>query len=86
MFPEVVSDYLQTIEYHDGLARIVRLPRWDDEVIADPSLNGGQPTLRSRGLRVVDVTDRAAAGDSTEEIAADFLLREDVVRRLIAAA
>lgn len=75
------------IEYADGFARVVRLVRWpDDDVVADPALNGGQPTLRSRGLRVADITDRAAAGESIEDIAADFRVPEPTVARLIAAA
>lgn len=87
VFTDVLRDYLQTIEYSDGLARVVRLTRWADvEVIADPAINGGQPTLRDHGLRVVDVTDRAAAGESIDEIADDFRLPESTIKRLLAAA
>lgn len=85
-FTEVVSDYLQRIEYGgDGWADRVRLPAYSHaEVIVDPRVAFGLPMVVNGGARVEDLVDRFRAGDSVGDIAVDFNVPpgevEDVIR------
>ncbi|HEY5708250.1 MAG TPA: DUF433 domain-containing protein [Solirubrobacterales bacterium] len=91
-FTEVVSDYLQRIEYGgDGWADRVRLPVYGQaEVIVDPRVAFGLPMVVNGGARVEDLVDRFRAGDSVGNIAADFNVPpsevEDVIRVATKAA
>ena len=91
-FTEVVSDYLQRIEYGgDGWADRVRLPLYGQaEVIVDPRVAFGLPMVVNGGARVEDLVDRFRAGDSVGNIAADFNVPpsevEDVIRVATKAA
>lgn len=83
---EVIRGYLQRITYGgDGWAAALRLPAYAEaDVIVDPARAFGQPLVVHGDARVEDLVDRFRAGDSIEEIGADFgvPLREveDVIR------
>jgi uncharacterized protein (DUF433 family) len=85
-FSEVVSDYLQRIDYAgDGWATSVHLPTYGRaEVIVDPKIAFGLPLVAHGGARVEDLVDRFQAGDSVADIADDFGVPaeevEDVIR------
>lgn len=74
VFTEVVSDYLQRIEYaSDGYARLLHLPGYRRrQVVADPTRSFGQPMFVRGGARVSDVIDRFQAGESLPDLAEDF--------------
>ena len=85
VFRDVIQQYLQTITYRDGRLSAIRMVKYTPEVVLDPTLNFGQPTLAARGVRVADVVDRMAAGEPLGDVAADFGLDPRDVRALIAA-
>lgn len=74
VFTEVVSEYLQRIEYgSDGYARLLHLPGYQHrQVIADPTRSFGQPMFIHGAARVSDVMDRFQAGESLLDLAEDF--------------
>jgi len=74
VFTEIVSDYLQRIEYGpDGYARILHLPGYRRrQVVADATRSFGQPMFVHGGARVSDVIDRFQAGESLPALAEDF--------------
>jgi uncharacterized protein (DUF433 family) len=91
-FTAVVKGYLKRIEYGgDGWADSIRLSTYSAaEVIVDPRIGFGLPLLATGGARVEDLVDRFQAGDSVEEISADFGVPaeqvEDVIRVATKAA
>jgi uncharacterized protein (DUF433 family) len=72
VFREVVRQYLQAISYRDGRIALIRLPQFKPDIIADPSINFGQPTFAARGIRVRDAISRLRAGESARSVAADY--------------
>jgi uncharacterized protein (DUF433 family) len=86
VFREVVDEYLRRIEYSaDGYAALIRLPAFEHaNVVADPTRSFGQPIFASGGARVNDVLERFWAGESIDELSAEFGVPageiEDVLR------
>jgi uncharacterized protein (DUF433 family) len=74
VFREVVQQYLRTISYADGRIALIRLPQFGPDVVVNPVLNFGQPTLTKRGIRVSDVRRRVAAGEPAAQVADDYRL------------
>jgi uncharacterized protein (DUF433 family)/plasmid stabilization system protein ParE len=73
VFRPVVREYLQRVSYQDGWVRVILLPGYHDiDVTVDPWINGGQPTLASRGIRVADVLGRLMAGEDSHDVAHDY--------------
>ena len=63
---------LEQLDYEDGFAS-----RWlpvgkDGSLALDPRRAGGQPAIKGRRLRVVDISDYFAGGESVEALAHDF--------------
>ena len=53
--------------------RRIQLPQYGKaEVIVDPWLNGGQPTVARRGVRVADIASRLGAGEPPGDVAGDY--------------
>lgn len=50
-------------------------------IVIDPEICHGRPRIAGTRMRVVDVLDALAAGDSIEELLADFpyISREDIL-------
>ncbi|MGB3678878.1 MAG: DUF433 domain-containing protein [Candidatus Microthrix parvicella] len=74
VFTEIVSDYLQRIDYgDDGYARLLYLPGYRRrQVVVDPRRSFGQPVFVSGGAKVGDVIDRFQAGESLPDLSEDF--------------
>src|SRR6266567_5559526 len=75
VFRAVVADYLRRVTYKDGWARIINVGAGKVDVTVDPWINGGRPTLPSRGIAADDVLSRIRAGETTKAVAADYGLR-----------
>lgn len=87
VFRPVVRDYLRRVTYQDGWMRVIHLPAYERvDVTVDPWVNGGQPTLARRGIRVADVLSRLAAGEDSREVAEDYDLRLNEVNALLSRA
>lgn len=74
VFADVVTDYLQRIEYGpDGYASLIHLPGYRHrQVVADPTRSFGQPVFVHGAARVSDVLDRFQAGESLPDLSDDF--------------
>ena len=74
VFVDVVADYLRRIDYDtsDGYARLIRVPAYESDVVCDPTRSFGRPIFACGGARVSDVLDRFQAGDSLDELSAEF--------------
>ncbi|TDQ02459.1 MULTISPECIES: DUF433 domain-containing protein [unclassified Leifsonia] len=86
-FGEIVREHLKLVEYRDGFIGQVRIPRasgagWT----IDPHINFGQPTLSEYGVRVDDVLDRLAAGETIQDVAHDYDIPAATVENLVLAA
>jgi uncharacterized protein (DUF433 family) len=86
-FGEIVRQHLKHVNYRDGFIGQVRVPRaYGAEYTIDPEINFGQPTLSEYGIRVDDVLDRIAAGETIQEVAADYEIPMTTVENLALAA
>lgn len=59
-----------------------------DRITVDPDQCGGRPCIRGMRVRVIDVLELLAAGESVETILADYpyLEAEDITASLLYAA
>jgi uncharacterized protein (DUF433 family) len=64
------------------------MPSLLDRITVDPDQCGGRPCIRGLRVRVVDVLELLAAGETPEQILADYpyLEREDITAAIFAAA
>ena len=64
------------------------MPSQLDRITVDPAQCGGRPCIRGMRIRVVDILELLAAGESHERILADYpyLEAEDIVASLQYAA
>jgi uncharacterized protein (DUF433 family) len=85
VFRPVVRDYLTRVTYENGWTRSIQLPQYGKvDIVVDPWLNGGQPTVAQRGIRVADIMSRLRADEPARDVAADYglTLREvEEIRR-----
>jgi uncharacterized protein (DUF433 family) len=73
VFRPVVRDYLTRVSYQNGWVRTIQLPQYEKvDVVVDPWLNGGQPTVAERGIRVTDIMSRLKAAESAKDVAYDY--------------
>jgi uncharacterized protein (DUF433 family) len=87
VFRPVVRDYLTMVTYEDGWTRRIELPQYGKaEVVVDPWLNGGQPTVSRRGVRVADIMSRLSAHESPKDVAGDYGLTVSEVEAVRRAA
>jgi uncharacterized protein (DUF433 family) len=87
VFRPAVRDYLTMVTYEDGWTRRIQLPQYGKtEVVVDPWLNGGQPTVSRRGVRVADVMSRLSAHEPPEDVAGDYGLTVPEVEAIRQAA
>lgn len=87
MFGEIVREHLKQVNYRDGFIGQVRIPRASGaEYLIDPEINFGQPTLSEFGVRVDDVLDRIAAGETIKDVADDFDMPTSTIENLALAA
>lgn len=86
-FGEIIRAHLKHVDYRDGFIGQLRIPRADGaDYTVDPRINFGQPTLTEYGVRVEDILDRIAAGETIEDVASDFNMPEATVSNLALAA
>lgn len=86
-FGEVVREHLKHVDYRDGFAGQLRIPRaFGADYTIDPQINFGQPTLTDYGIRVDDILDRIAAGETIEDVASDYDLPIETISNLALAA
>lgn len=87
VFRPVVRDYLRRVTYQDGWMRMIHLPGYERvDVTVDPWVNGGQPTVARRGIRVADVLNRLKAGEDRLDVAEDYDLQLNEVEALLPQA
>jgi uncharacterized protein (DUF433 family) len=87
VFRPIVRDYLTRVTYEDGWTRKIQLPQYGKvDVVVDPWLNGGQPTVAGRGVRVVDIVNRLKASEPVADVADDYDLTVREVEQLARAA
>lgn len=87
VFRPVVRDYLTRITYDNGWTRTIELPQYRGiDVVVDPWLNGGQPTVAQRGIRVTDIVSRLKAKETAADVAYDYDLTQAEVEAIYAAA
>jgi uncharacterized protein (DUF433 family) len=74
VFTVVVGAYLKRVTYDSagGAGRIALPASAVARVVADPRRNFGQPYFVHGGVKVEDVLDRWFAGESWEDLAADY--------------
>ena len=72
--PEPVVKTLDQMEYENGFVSIWCPFGKDGALALNPQRAGGQPAVKGRRLRVVDITGHFLAGDSIELIADNFEL------------
>jgi uncharacterized protein (DUF433 family) len=51
--------------------------RWRSRITSDPGIFGGKPIIRGMRIRVVDILDLLAAGETREVILEDYPYLED---------
>jgi len=88
VFVPVIADYLRRIEYgDDGYPVRIRVPGYEQaEVVADPTRSFGAPIFERGGARVEDVLERFWAGDSIQDLTAEFGVPADQVEDLVRVA
>lgn len=86
VFKAVVTDYLRRVTYKDGWAHIINVGAGKLDMTVDPWVNGGRPTLPSRGIAADDVLGRIRAGETSRAVAADYGLRLAEVTALLELA
>jgi uncharacterized protein (DUF433 family) len=87
VFRPVVRNYLTRVTYENGWTRSIQLPQFGKvDVVVDPWLNGGQPTVAQRGIRVVDIVNRLKAHEPAKDVAGDYDLTIREVEEIRRAA
>jgi uncharacterized protein (DUF433 family) len=87
VFRPVVRDYLTRVTYENGWTRSIQLPQYGKvDIVVDPWLNGGQPTVAQRGIRVADIMSRLRADEPARDVAADYDLTLREVEEIPRAA
>jgi uncharacterized protein (DUF433 family) len=87
VFRPVVREYLTRVTYESGWTRRIQLPQYGQiDVIVDPWLNGGQPTVAGRGIRVADIMNRLRAQEPAKDVAQDYELTLREVEEIQRAA
>ena len=87
VFRPVVRDYLTRVTYESGWTRSIQLPQYGRvDVVVDPWLNGGQPTVAQRGIRVLDIVNRLNAREPAKDVADDYDLTIREVEEILRAA
>lgn len=73
VFRPVVRDFLTRVTYESGWTRNIHLVQYGSaDVVVDPWLNGGQPTVAERGIRVLDIVSRLRAQEPARDVADDY--------------
>lgn len=72
---DLINPYVDRIRWENdlavGLSPVLRRET-SDAVFIDPTIKGGRPCVKGTGITTVSIADRWSAGETYEEIAADF--------------
>lgn len=87
---EVINRYLSRIE-HDNVGLAEKLypftrtgdPEQPKLVIIDPKISFGRPILVSKGIPIAVIAERLQAGESMDDLMADYELRKEEVEEAI---
>lgn len=87
-FIPVITDYLRRIDYgDDGYPTLIRLPGYNHaRVVVDPTRSFGAPIFERGAARVEDVLERFWAGDSIQDLTAEFGVPASEVEDLVRVA
>ena len=84
VFRPIIRTYLKRVSYQDGWMKMIHLPGFQHvDVTVDSWINGGQPTLARRGVRVTDVLGRLRSGENRHDVADDYGLELNEVEALL---
>jgi uncharacterized protein (DUF433 family) len=73
VFRPIVRSYLTRVTYENGWTKTIQLPQYERvDVVVDPWLNGGQPAVADRGIRVTDIVNRLNANEPAKDVAYDY--------------
>jgi uncharacterized protein (DUF433 family) len=88
VFVDVIREYLELLRYgSDGYPELIRVPAFERaEVVVDPRRAFGAPIFQRGGGRVEDVLERFWAGDSIDELSAEFGVTTDQLEDILRAA
>jgi uncharacterized protein (DUF433 family) len=80
VFRQVIEQHLRQITYDETYARRLLLPRYEvARIAADPGTNFGKPYFIHTGTPLYALTQLLKAGESIQDVAADFDLPVDQV-------
>ena len=84
VWPELIADRLQQFDYEDGLA-----VRWhprgrETPILIDPRVAFGAPTVAGTGVATWIARERFEAGETPEDIEADFGLTQEQLAAALA--
>ncbi|MPY79147.1 MAG: DUF433 domain-containing protein [Actinophytocola sp.] len=80
VFRQMIERYLRRIEYDDGYARRLHLPRYEvADIATDTETNFGRPYFAHTGTPLDVVKGQLTAGETIDDVAADFELPVDQV-------
>lgn len=74
VFSDLIEEYLKRLEYaRDGYVKLIRVPGYEQaEIIVDPYRSSGAPIFARGGCRVKDVMYRYHAGETVQQLTAEF--------------
>jgi uncharacterized protein (DUF433 family) len=73
VFRPIVRSYLTRVTYENGWTKTIQLPQYERvDVVVDPWLNGGQPAVADRSIRVTDIVNRLNANEPAKDVAYDY--------------
>jgi uncharacterized protein (DUF433 family) len=82
---EILKDYLKRVD-RDAQDTPIRLYPYvshesseDKQIVIDPRISFGYPTLRGTGIKTSVIVSRIDAGESIEEVAADYELDDEQI-------
>ena len=76
ILPSMALQRFQRVAEYDEEGTVIRF-NLADNVVLDPDYASGEPTIRGRRLRVFDIVEAAAAGESGESIKAMWNLTDE---------
>lgn len=87
VFKDIINHYLRQITFGaDEYAELIRLPQYGDaDVVLDPYRGYGQPIFSRSGAKVADALGPLQAGETFEDVAADYGVTVDQLRDAVDA-
>ncbi|MBK9522886.1 MAG: DUF433 domain-containing protein [Rhodocyclaceae bacterium] len=80
---EVIGLYLRRVDRDPAGVPIKLHPVISSQVVIDPQISFGRPTLLGTGVPIEEISDRFRAGDAAQDIAEDYGLQVEQVDEAI---